>query len=327
MKLILKVLDFFFGKFVAIIIVFFSRKFNIKYTSRNMWGSLGHTIIEIDYFLRLKKLGQINSDYKIIFLSNEKKMTKKIYQMFKEHFIFLITSPYIEIFLKRRVLWPNQDLCLDIGMGSVGKDSDTSNFPFEDLLNRYSNYYKMILQTENYKPFKNFKIDKKLIEFLGFDLDKENYIVMQIKEKAGNATALRTDPSSYIKTIEYFQKKNFRIIFAGLRETFPKEFDNKNIINYNKFKHQSIKTDIDLISKSSFVISCASGFGLLPFTQDVPSIFINNWQIAFPVPGKYTVQLPVKLRDKRNNQLINFHDMIKHYLEVDNYNFYIISSL
>lgn len=321
MNFLLKTLDIFFGKILSSLIIYLSRKFKIKYTSRNLWGSLGHTISEIDYFLRLKKIGQIDSSIKIVFLSNEKKMSKIIYQMFKKNFIFLITSPYIEIFLKKRVLWPNQDLCLDIGLGSLGIDSDSSNFPFQDLLNRYSNYYKMILKTENYKPFKNFKIDKKLIKFLGFDLDKENYIVMQVKEHAGNATALKTDPSTYVKTIEYFQKKNFKIIFAGSREAFPKEFENKNIINYNKFNFQSIKTDIDLISKSSFVLSCASGFGWLPYIQDVPSIFINNWQVAFPVPGKYTVQLPLKLKNKTNNKLISFHNMIKHYLEVDNYDF------
>tara|TARA_B110000259_G_scaffold186500_2_gene237872 strand:- start:218 stop:1390 length:1173 start_codon:yes stop_codon:yes gene_type:complete len=321
MKFLLKTLDMFFGKLLSLLIIYLSRKFNIKYTSRNLWGSLGHTLVEMDYFLRLKKLGQIDNSIKIVFLSNEKKMSKIIYQMFKKNFIFLITLPYIEIFLKRRVLWPNQDLCLDIGLNSLGIDSDSSNFSHEDLLNRYSNYYKMILKTENYKPFKNFKIDKKLIEFLGFDLDKENYIVMQVKQNTANATALKTDPSTYIKTIEYFQRNNFKIIFAGSKEAFPKEFENKNIINYNKFIHQSIKTDINLISKASFVISCASGFGLLPFTQDVPCIFINTWIVAFPVPGKYIVHLPVKLKDKTNNKLISFHNMIKHYLEVDNYDF------
>ena len=310
-----------FGKLVASLIIYLSKKFKIRYTSRNLWGSLGHTICEMDYFLRLKKIGQIDSRIKIVLLSNEKKMSKKIYKMFSKNFFFLITSPYIEIFLKRRVLWPNQDLCFDIGLGSIGVDSNNSNLSFRDLLNRYSNYFKLILKTENYKPFKNFKINKNLIKFLGFDLNNEKYIVMQIKENAANATAIKTNPSTYIKTINYFKKNDFKIIFAGSKEVFPKEFENMNIINYNRFKYQSIKTDIDLISKSSFVLSCASGFGYLPYTQDVPSIFINNWQVALPVPGKYTVQLPVKFKDKTSNKFISYHNMIRHHLEIDNYSF------
>ena len=321
MKFILKILNFFFGKLLAFLIISLSRKFNIKYTSRNLWGSMGHTISEMDYFLRIKKIGLLDENIKIILLSNEKKMTKKIYQMFKENFIFLITSSYIEIFLKRSVLWPNQDLCLDIGLNSLSKDSDIGDYPFKTLLKRYSDYFKLIKKTENYKPFQNFTFDKNLSKFLKFDLKKENYIVLQIKEKTANGTAIKTDPSTYIKTINYFQKKNYKVIFAGSQEVFPKEFENRNIINYNSFDHQSIKTDIDLVSKSSFVLCAASGFGYLPFTQDVPCVFSNNWQIALPLPGKFTIQLPIKFKNKISKKFITIYDAIKHHCEIDNYCF------
>lgn len=320
MKFLLEILDALFGKLLSLFIIRVSRLFKIKYTSRNLWGSLGHTLAEMDYFLRLKKSGQINKNIKIVFLSNENKMSKVVYKMFQENFIFLITSPYLEFFLKKRVLWPNQDLCLDIGLNSLSRNS-SGNITQREMLDSNISYYKMISSNENFKPFKNFKIDQDLINFLGFDLHKTKYIVVQIKQGIANATATKTDPLTYIKTIKYFKDKNYKVIFAGKKENFPGEFENLEIINYNNFKYQSIKTDIDLVSKASLVICGASGFGLLPSLLDIPCVWANSWQVGFPVSGRYVVQLPLKFIDKKTNKFVSYDKIINHHLEIDKYDF------
>ena len=78
-----------------------------------------------------------------------------------------------------------------------------------------------------------------------------------VKTSFTNGTFKILNPDSLLKTIEYFQDKDYQIVFAG-REQCPDIFSNKSIINYANSKYASPLNDFLLIGHCSLVISSAS---------------------------------------------------------------------
>jgi putative glycosyltransferase (TIGR04372 family) len=318
-KNIAKILNFFLGDIVSKLIIKVSNKFNIKYTGNNLWGATGHTIPEIDLFLRKKYLGHIKKEWKVVLLSREKVMTKIIYRLFKKHFYFRIISVYIEIFIKKKVLAKNLNLNLNIGLNASNCFDDTV-IPHSEMYSRFNSYYKIRKKTKKYNAFKEIIFNNELNNFFQFNLKKTKYIVLQIKTTTANATAIPTDIKGYLPTIKYFKRLGFKIIFAGGVEKYPAIFKKFGVINYNLYKKQSIYTDLELISKANFVLCAASGFSWYASLYNVPTVYSNNWQIIHPPYGEFIIQLPLKFLNK-NDQLVKFSEIIKHNIEIDNYNF------
>ncbi len=145
-------------------------------------------------------------------------------------------------------------------------------FPNKDKLNNY--------QVEKNKLLQSLNLTKK-------------YVVIQVKTKKVNATFENLRPESYLKTIEYFQDKDYQIVFVG-REKFPDIFLNKSIINYANSKYASALNDFLLVGHCSLVISSASGFCMLPENLDKPLLMINTIAGAGNF-GRRTIFLPTLL--------------------------------
>jgi putative glycosyltransferase (TIGR04372 family) len=318
-KFLFNSLDKMFGKLAGTVIAFFSQLLSIKYTATNLWGSLGHTLTEIDYFLRMVKIDKVKKKNRIVFLSPGNNMSKEIYDIFKKNFFFSIISNYLEKFFKKRVLNNRENLCLDFGLGSIALNEKEK--PLEKVLIKYIDYYKIIKKTKNFKPIKIINFENSLEDFLKFDTKQDPYIVLQIKETSANGTAIPTNINSYIKTIKYFSKRNYKFVFAGSQEKFPKIFKKYNVINYNSFKKKTLSTDISLVSRSKLVICGASGYGWVPSLLEIPCVWANNWQIPHSVNGRYTIKLPYKFYNKYENKMAKYDEMINHFLKIDNYDF------
>ena len=156
-------------------------------------------------------------------------------------------------------------------------------FPNKDKLNNY--------QVEKNKLLQSLNLTKK-------------YVVIQIKTKEVNATFEILRPESYLKSIEYFQDKDYQIVFAG-REKLPDVFSNKSIIDYANSKYASALNDFLLIGHCSLVIASASGFNHLVEILDKPLIICNT--SAYPGnSARRTIILPTLLsrRSEKFNAII-----------------------
>ena len=295
--------------------------FKIKFTSRNMFGSIGHTIAELDYYFKLVHEYKIKK-YNIIFLSNKNKMAHEAYKLFSKYFFAGIISDKLDYIIKKFFLNEPNDLGLDFGLNTIKHGHKSGNYTLEFVFKKYIDYYKLRSKINNFNPFKEISFSKDLKQFLENEIGNSKYIVIQIKEEKGNATILKTDPNSYVNFIKFFQQKKYKVIFAGRREKIPHEFKDLGVVDYSKFDNASLQTDLNLISKSELVVSGASGFACLAQVNDVPCVYSNSWHIVLSPSSKYCIHLPYLFSRKNQKQLVPYDEIINLYLNQYNQTFF-----
>tara|TARA_B100000029_G_scaffold516497_1_gene630268 strand:- start:431 stop:1576 length:1146 start_codon:yes stop_codon:yes gene_type:complete len=297
-----------------------NKYFKIKFTSRNMFGSMGHTIAELDYYFKLVHEYKINK-YNIIFLSNKNKMAYESYKLFSKYFFASIISNKLDYILKKFILNEPNDLGLDFGLSTIKHGHESGNYTLEFAFKKYNDYFRLNSKINNFNPFKEIPFSKDLKEFLETEIGNSKYIVIQIKEQKGNSTILKTDPNSYVNFIKFYQQKKYKVIFAGRREKMPHEFKDIGVVDYSKFDNASLQTDLNLISKSELVVSSASGFACLAQVNDVPCVYSNSWHIILTPSSKYCIHLPYLFSRKNLNQLVPYDEIINLYLNKYNQTF------
>jgi putative glycosyltransferase (TIGR04372 family) len=156
------------------------------------------------------------------------------------------------------------------------------------LMNKSDYYFPNKYKLSNYNKEKI-----KLLQSLNI---KKKYLVIQIKTEKVNGTLKIINPDLLLKTIKYFQDKDYQIVFAG-REKFPDTFLNKSIINYANSKYTSALNDFILVGHCSFVICSASGFCELPYSLDKATLVINVHHI-FNFFGRRMILVPTLLSRK-----------------------------
>ncbi len=280
------------------IVASYLKKRNIFISINNCCNySMGHVYAEIDQIKRMQNLDKKYSQSVIWFTTSRKEIlgeTKHIFETnnFKILFgglkrvfltIIAINFPYISIDgsishsnyitgkkYRNRYVYNN----LSKRRGKLMTESKNF-YPLKEKLKDYSQETKLLLQ--------NLKIKKK-------------YIVIQIKTERANGTLKPLNSDLYLKCIEYFQDKDYQIVFAG-REEFPEIYSNSSIINYAQSKYASALNDYLLLGNCSLVISGASGFCLLPQNLDKPLLVINPHHIS-QYFGRRTIFLPTLLSRK-----------------------------
>jgi putative glycosyltransferase (TIGR04372 family) len=148
------------------------------------------------------------------------------------------------------------------------------------------------------KPNKTYGVE--LSNFLGNI--REKYAVVKINTNTGNATAVVTNPSTYIDAILYLQQNGYGIVFAG-REEMPELFQNLKVLNYANSSIANFRNDIELIAGSKFLLSTGSGFGLLADTMGIPMVATNSWHLTIPFPSRFCVTVPTILYYENGNPM------------------------
>lgn len=310
---------FFF--FIKKFLISINKYLKIKFCSRNMFGSIGHTVVELDYFFQLLHKYKIYK-FKFIFLSNKNRMAKEAYKLFSNYFFASIISDKIDYIIKKFILKPSNNLGIDFGLSSIRLGHEKGNYPLDFVFKKYINYFKLRRDNKNFNPFKEISFSKQLKFFLNEVIGDSKYIVIQIKQQKGNSTILKTDPKTYLKSIKFYQEKKYKIIFAGRSEIIPKEFEDIGVVDYSQFKHASFQTDLNLISASDLVISGASGFANIAQVYDIPCVYANSWHIVLTPSSKYCVHLPYKFLKRETGLLSNYDEIIKLYLNKYNQDFH-----
>ena len=317
MIIIKKKLKKFFKKFLYLI----NKFLKIKFTSRNMFGSIGHTVAELDYYFKLVHKYKINK-FKIIFLSNQNKMAEEAYNLFSRFFYYKIISNKYDYLIKKYILSESNNLGIDFGLSTIKYGKIGGNYSLDFVFKKYINYFKLNAKIKKFNPFKEIPFCQKLENFLNDTIGKSEYILVQIKEQKGNSTILKTDPKTYIKSIKYFKEKNYKIIFAGKKENMPKEFKELGVINYSNFKYHTLQSDLNLVSRSKLLISSASGFACLAQVNDTPCVYSNSWHIVLTPSSKYCVHIPYLFFNKNNGGTVKYDEIINLYINQYNQTFY-----
>ena len=110
---------------------------------------------------------------------------------------------------------------------------------------------------------------------------------MPYQRKVGNAVFKTTN--ILYEILEYLIENDYQLIFSG----------KKKIDQFKKYNMQLCKlvgatfeNDLALVSKSSLVISYASGFANMPDLMNIPNIYLGSWHIPLPLYSSNTIFLP-----------------------------------
>lgn len=322
---------------------FLSKKAKLSFLINNMTFSPGQVIYELDYFFRRLRLDDIPSDRKYIVIwpsnwlisdvaSDACKMYKdKFYVFIVNDFIYYLIIPFLSRF---------PDITCDCGISPencsiIGKNGKlrSETFPlltytrrsFREFLDINQHYSSLLSQTTGFCPLKpSCPMTSELMSFLAGVMPK--YAVIQVRNSPVNGTAKPTDPLTYLEVIAFLKKNDFGIIFGG-REAMPEAFYDLGVLNYANWKGASFFHDLQLIAGSSFVLSSASGFAMMPAVMDIPLVYSNQWTIAHPQFGRFTVTVPTLLRNPEGG-LMRFVDQINFSLEtVGKSNYYEINNV
>ena len=286
-----------------------------------MFGSTGHTFLEMHYFFLLEKKLNLKKYYYFLFMGKSKFAIelKEIFPNFfisnknKPTFKLIIINKYLEYFLNI-IFSLDSKFTTDIGLGHY-RNGRTNRTPL-DGFNRYIDYYKRCNRNKLF-------INKKIFSSESSHLRKKlgihsNDIIVNIhlKEAANNACALKTNPSSYIEVIKYLKKKGYKIVFIG-REKMPKIFEKYSVINYANSKLANVKNDLLITYMSSFNICFASGIFSIANILNKPILYLGSWHLNIQTKNSNCIYFPAVLKNKTNKTFVYYTDQIKYVMNVN----------
>lgn len=291
------------------------KKRDILFLINVISNSPGHMVTEMDYFIRLKKIG--NKDAKYIYVTTKSEVAIGAESLYKVFFFKFIVSDLLYLLLDPFLI-RYKDLCLDIGLSVIEKNSPVrlcklgfykeNERTLREVFSRYSEYYKIIKNQDDLIDL-NFDESQLNLVMNEYSLKINQYIAIQIKDVVGNGTGKITDPETYVKTINYFLQKKFLIVFCG-REKMPSIFEDLGVINYSESRSSSFFKDLLIVKNASLVISSASGFANLAAVLGVPLVYTNQWNFNVPPSGKLTITVPALIRDTSDWK---FKEQIKYF--------------
>ncbi len=291
---------------------FFLKLFELYFKKKKIFISVnnshnyspGHIYAEMDQLQRLQKLDLKYAGSTIWFTTTRKEILGETKSIFENN-NFKILFGGIKRILLTFVAVKYPSISID---GSI---SNTNFFLGKNYSNRFAfnnlakNRSRLLLKSYNFYPNKDkLKNYQSEMNYLMKKLNiSRSYVVIQIKTVKVNGTIKPLDSESLLKSIRYFQDKNYQIVFAG-REKFPEIFTNKSIIDYANSKYISSLNDFILIANCSIVISSASGFCFLPESLDKPLLIVNAHHMCQNF-GRRTIYIPTLLSRKSVNFNLN----------------------
>jgi len=304
-------------KIIFIIISIIIKIFKVRILKNHMFGSTGHTFLELQYvFLISKKLDYKKYNYYLFasqsgFLSELKEIYPSFFYTNEQKPIFKlkVINKYFEYILNI-ILSFNNNFTVDVGLGHF-TNNYKENRSGLDGFNRYINYYR--LKSVNKQKFYNEVIFKNqshtLKKKLGIKVE-DKVVNIHLKTSSGNACAKKTDPQTYIQTIKYLKKRGYKIIFIG-REKMPNIFKKYKIFDYANSQFANLKNDLLITYISSFNICFASGVYSLANYLNKPVLYLGSWHLNIQSHYSKCVYFPAVLKLEKNNKYVNHKEQIR----------------
>jgi len=278
------------------------KKKKILFSINNISYAVGHVYPEVDWLLRMKKIGQISNEIKIYYIYPKSPVLcgfveavgKNIEIKFiLNSFIHILIYPLMIRYPEITVTTSHSSKNHAIKRTSAYKYSCGNEVSYEEVFRvRQREYAKIRSITDEFYPLKN--IRKKLTNELEELTNKKKYFVIQIKDNSINSTWNPTDPNTYLDAVNKMILNGYSVIFAG-REKMPSCFYEAGVVNYSESKYATAKNDYLIVLNSQGVLSSASGFSYIADVLNVPLLVLNNWQIN-TYPNKRTIYIPSRLQ-------------------------------
>jgi putative glycosyltransferase (TIGR04372 family) len=264
---------------------------NYLFSINNISTSTGHVYAELDYALRQQHLGIIPPECIVIFLWPRSPIANGFNQAILPHNFKLILNGLGHIFIYPLLL-RYKYLSFDSGLSDTNHGlgyTAADRLSYRSLYEKYRSYFYLIGLCPEYYPIRGFQPDgmpKKLASFIG----TERYVVLQIKDTAGNASFKPTDPESYLSAISHMQDSGVTVVFAG-REKMPTKFAQLGVLDYANSNLATPINDFHLVRSARAVLSSGSGFSMIAGSLGVPLLIVNVWNYLWS-GSRYTLVIP-----------------------------------
>lgn len=309
--------------------------------------SPGHMIAELDNFLRMRHLGEIdnNCNYLAITHKSVLGLPEIIAETFHKTFnsksrIQIISNDELNKFASEiHLLRP--EMVVDVGVShfknALASEIDRKKarlmhlagrpqmltwiITHEMLANCTLQYFRRRYESRDYCPFADIPdLSPELRQLVG-DNNKIALIHIRSNDRgtgiSGNA-GTRTDPESFHPTLAYLRDSNFTIVKIG-REPYPHEWRRFSVINYSESGLQNYKNDLFLLKSAKFIMIDASGFGVLSDILETPMVYYGVWHLGYPFASPNCVTLPTLMRDKSTGRLLRFGEQLHYFKELPEY--------
>jgi putative glycosyltransferase (TIGR04372 family) len=259
--------------------------------------SIGHIFGEIDQLQRMQKVDEKYLDSTIWFPTSRKEILGDTKDIFESKNFKILFGGIKRIFLTF-VAIKHPSISIDASLSAdnyVFSNMELSNPNRAKFHDKPKIRAMMLIKSPEFYPNKDkliYYCDEKYELMQRLNILKK-YVVIQTKTEKVNGTLKPLSPDLFLKSIKYFQDKDYQIVFAG-REACPKIFLDNKVIDYANSKYASPLNDFLLIGDSSLVIASASGFCFLPESLEKPLLVINAHHIKQHF-GRRTIYLPTLL--------------------------------
>lgn len=293
----------------------------------NIANGTGHVIAELDHFLRLKLRKNIDLTKRYVWICKSSELFKVTVKYYKNDFFYAKSSTLLyDLFLPYIIGF--HDITLDVGVSRL-KWQLSKKMPHylqplgqdfyhqlskEEIMKVWVNYYQLRVETLDDFPLKKtYPISKPLYDFFHGNFKK--LALIHIKNSVMNATALATNPATYLTALEWLHLQGYQLVFVG-REKMPEIFKQYPIKNYAQSSIASFENDMQLFIKAEISIISGSGISFLADCFDKPYLYINSWQMPMAMFARKCFTVPA-LVTKPCGTLLKFKEQIDLYLNLE----------
>lgn len=299
------------------------RRHNICFVV-NIAGGVGHIICELDYFFRKLKEKEIDTTKRYVWVRKSDPYSKACVDLYRENF-WWTTCNYLlyELLLPLTIGYP--EITLDSGLSRLKWQLDPNkNFhrPLKgqtylhqlsktEGIQLWEKYYELRNKEPSFFPLTEGKF-KLALPFLEKD---KKLALIHLKTDANNATALPTDPSTYLPAMQSLIERGYQLIFVG-REKMPHIFQSLPIFNYSESIFANFRNDIELFNRSDLVITGGSGISFLADCYGKPYLYLNSWHLPMSMYSPRCIVVPTLVETKKGH-LLKFLEQIQLYYDLE----------
>lgn len=286
----------------------------------NMGTGTGHVLIEMDWYLRMKRTGALDPDRRYALVLRRHIGGPTVIARYRCEFDWARASTLLYLLLLPLTMrFP--DITLDIGLspfksqldeaGSGAPRVKTQNYLYAtskaDLMTRFAEYGRLRAKTVDDFPMRrNFRPQKDLLDLLGGS--PERLALVHVKDRAIGHAAHVTDPLSYVPAIEHLQHLGFTVVFVG-RERMPSEFRGLGLIDYANSRAASFVNDFAIFDMSDLSITGGGGITLFPEVLGRPYLGLNYWILSYPPRTRMGIHVPAVV-DTRDGRRLTFSQQV-----------------
>lgn len=300
-------------------------------------NSPGHTVTELDNFLRMRHLGEVNprGNYLAVFPRSfgENSVPAHIAATYPEVFnptsgIQIIIDDDLYLFtLEIEALYP--ELVVDVGLSHLRvalhderlrKKSHLSTLGWlprklfwvitqQHLADLTLGYYRRLNESRDYCPWAAIpEPSPELQQLLGNRCEK--LALIHHKPNPSNSGTL-IDPAALHLTLAFLRDKGYTILKIG-REPFPPEWSPYGVIPYVSSGINNYGHDLMLIKAAKFAMYHATGFSHVSDIIGTPMVAYGGWHLNYVPTSEKCVHLPTLMRLKRNRRILRFSEQISY---------------